>query len=600
MVRLMKTLVGYVLVILVALSAGPWTVAQAQTSAQVVPTQIPFSGKAADDNGKTLSGTIGITFAIYSEQSGGPALWLETQNVQADNRGNYTVQMGSTKPAGLPLDLFTSGAARWLGLTVNGGQEQPRIFLLSVPYALKAADAETLGGLPASAFMLASPTVVSASSASMATSSSTPAAPAVSGTGTTDYVPLWTNSSGALGNSVLFQSGTGSAAKIGINTATPAATLDVGGSENVHGTLNLPSAGPATATTGKTSQALNFTASSYSSSSKVAIAQKFEWLAEPLSNNTSSPSGALSLLYGSGSSTPVDTGLKLGTNGRITFASGQTFPGTGSVTSVGLSAPTSDFTVSSSPVTNSGTLGLTWNVAPTSANTANAIVKRDAFGDFIAGGITANGSIAADSGVYGYGSGVGVSGQSSGTTIGSNGVQGVTYSSPSSGVAGFNYGSGGGIGVFGSGGSGSTSYGVFGAGNIGVWGTGTYGFATDSNVQQTRTANGWVKAIAVVEGYTAPYTITSCFNSTLAGAAATTPPCGFNLTEDQFEQSTFFVDFGFQVNDRFLMTSPQAVDNPCTMQTQITTSNSTMWFACWSGGLLTPTYQPYVATIMVF
>ena len=30
--------------------------------------------------------------------------------------------------------------------------------LLSVPYALKAGDAQTLGGLPASAFMLAVPT----------------------------------------------------------------------------------------------------------------------------------------------------------------------------------------------------------------------------------------------------------------------------------------------------------------------------------------------------------------------------------------------------------------------------------------------------------
>jgi hypothetical protein len=31
--------------------------------------------------------------------------------------------------------------------------------LLSVPYALKAGDAQTLGGLPASAFMLSVPTV---------------------------------------------------------------------------------------------------------------------------------------------------------------------------------------------------------------------------------------------------------------------------------------------------------------------------------------------------------------------------------------------------------------------------------------------------------
>ena len=62
----------------------------------------------------------------------------------------------------------------------------------------------------------------------------------------------------------------------------------------------------------------------------------------------------------------------------------------GTVTSVGLSAPVSDFTVSGSPFTTSGTLELNWNVAPTNADTANAIVKRDANGSFTAGAITAN------------------------------------------------------------------------------------------------------------------------------------------------------------------------------------------------------------------
>src|ERR1041385_3247005 len=43
--------------------------------------------------------------------------------------------------------------------------EQPRVLLVSVPYALKAADAETLSGKPLSAFVLA-PSADSASSGS--------------------------------------------------------------------------------------------------------------------------------------------------------------------------------------------------------------------------------------------------------------------------------------------------------------------------------------------------------------------------------------------------------------------------------------------------
>src|SRR5580704_6582822 len=64
--------------------------------------------------------------------------------------------------------------------------------------------------------------------------------------------------------------------------------------------------------------------------------------------------------------------------------------GTGTVSSVGLSAPSSDFTVSGSPVTTSGTLGLNWTVTPTNLGTANAIVKRDAGGSFSAGAVVAS------------------------------------------------------------------------------------------------------------------------------------------------------------------------------------------------------------------
>jgi len=40
------------------------------------------------------------------------------------------------------------------------------------------------------------------------------------------------------------------------------------------------------------------------------------------------------LLYGSGSSAPAETGLKIASNGVISFAAGQTFPGTGAITGV--------------------------------------------------------------------------------------------------------------------------------------------------------------------------------------------------------------------------------------------------------------------------
>ncbi len=65
-----------------------------------------------------------------------------------------SVILGSTAAEGLPDDVFSFGDARWLGVQPAGQPERARVMLLSVPYALKAEDVQTLGGLPDSAFML--------------------------------------------------------------------------------------------------------------------------------------------------------------------------------------------------------------------------------------------------------------------------------------------------------------------------------------------------------------------------------------------------------------------------------------------------------------
>jgi hypothetical protein len=188
-----------------------------------------------DLNGKALKDIVGVTFSLYRESQGGAPLWLETQNVQPDKSGHYAVVLGSTKSAGLPNDPFVSGEARWLGVQVQGLPEQPRVLVVAVPYALKALDAETLGGKPASAFALATPvgSVVpgggsdtrSAQSAIASTSSIDRNSRPITGTGTTNFIPRWT-SSNTLGNSMLFQSATNN---VGIGTVTPNATLDVNG-----------------------------------------------------------------------------------------------------------------------------------------------------------------------------------------------------------------------------------------------------------------------------------------------------------------------------------------------------------------------------------
>jgi hypothetical protein len=221
-----------VLLICIVVSASAQQAAPAAASA-VVPPVVKFSGVLND---QPLTGPVGVTFSLYKDSQGGAALWLETQNVTPDKTGHYSVMLGSTTSQGLPSDVFNSGEARWLGVQVEGEVEKPRTLLMSVPYALKAADAETVGGLPASAFLKASdPAAAQAQAGS-------PLA-GIGGSGKANYVTKWVSST-KLGDSNIFDSASG---KVGIATTSPGATLDVNGSAivrdnaTVNGSLDVNS-----------------------------------------------------------------------------------------------------------------------------------------------------------------------------------------------------------------------------------------------------------------------------------------------------------------------------------------------------------------------
>lgn len=181
--------------------------------------------------GTAATSVVGITFSLYSEQTGGAPLWSEVQNVKVDSTGHYTVQLGATQTEGLPVELFSTAQAQWLGVRQEGQAEQPRVMLLSVPYALKAADAETFGGKPPSAYMSAPTNASGATSAVGATgtaqTTNSKQTPTVGGSGTTNYIPVWTSSSN-LGSSVIYQFGN----NIGIGTTTPPYSLGVKDSSN--------------------------------------------------------------------------------------------------------------------------------------------------------------------------------------------------------------------------------------------------------------------------------------------------------------------------------------------------------------------------------
>jgi len=452
---------------------------QSSATGAPVPNLVNFAGTLKDSGGHPIQSVTGVTFSLYAQEEGGVPLWLETQTVRADGKGNYTVQLGATKAEGLPLALFTSSTARWLGVRINGGEEQPRVLLVSVPYALKAADAQTLGGLPPSAFVLAVPptaTVAQGNALSLpqsSTAQAVPPPPASSDVtttgGTVNAIPLFSTATNVQ-NSLLTQ------------TATTAI--------NVGGKLNLPASGVATASKGFTSRPLDFVASSFNSSTSAPVTHTFQWQAEQANNNTANASAILTLLYGSGTTAPAETGFRIGPKGIVAFASGQTFPGTGTITGV-----TAGTGLAGGGTTGAVALSVDSTQVPflTAVNSFSntQVAFSDAGTGFFGESNSGNGVFGSSSGndavVGSSGTGTGLRGESSsgygvygsspnnyavvGVTTSGNGVYGQVSTAPQAGVVGRTLDSSG-------------NWAVFAFGNLGASGTKSSVVPVDNGTRQ--------------------------------------------------------------------------------------------------------------------
>ena len=186
-----------------------------------VPRLINVSGVLTPADGGPVAREV-VTLAIYAEETGGEPLWHETQSIDVDRSGRYMLLLGATQAEGVSLDVFASGEARWLGIAWArpGEVEGPRTRLTSVPYALRASDAETLGGQPASAYLL-SPTAGGGGEGTTRTGTA-PAGGVVSDVvnpGIPNYLAKYVNSDDVDASAVIEVGG-----MVGINTNNP---LDV-------------------------------------------------------------------------------------------------------------------------------------------------------------------------------------------------------------------------------------------------------------------------------------------------------------------------------------------------------------------------------------
>ena len=382
-----KTLTTILLLAVTAVAQVREPNATESLSSAVVPRLIRIRGTVRDEAGKALSGRVAITFSLYKDQDRPDAVWQETQNVQLDSLGHFSTLLGSTSEEGLPLEMFSGGEARWLGVRPENQVEQPRALLLSVPYALKSADTEMLGGKPASAFALA-PTGPAQTIAGTQQIASTPqlasavlnwdgrAVPLTActsitsdGTATVNQLSKFTSACN-IQNSAIFESG----GNVGIGNTNPAGALDVAGSTFIRGVFTaqqgvvVPPTGVANASQGFISNPLDVEASVLNTTLGRAANYIWRWQAEPVGNDTQTTSATLNLLYGVSGSIS-ETGISVNNQGVISFAPAQKFPGAGTVTSVASGAG-----LTGGPITTSGTLSIP-TAGVTNAMLANSSVK---------------------------------------------------------------------------------------------------------------------------------------------------------------------------------------------------------------------------------
>jgi hypothetical protein len=460
-------------------------IAQTTTSTSTSPsTQVPrlirFSGVAKDESGKPITGGVGILFSLYKDQQAGAPLWMETQNVQADAAGHYMALLGSESADGVPLELFSSGEAQWLGVQIQGQSERPRVLLVSVPYALKAHEAETLSGRNISDFVLANDTKSqsNASNSSQTTSNGVRASSPPPPAGPTTFTG--SNSTQIVG---VTQSGSGTGLSA---TATTHAA--------VAGTI-----------TGATNTAVYGLASSTSSGSTAA-----------------GVTGAANTQLGPGVQGVTSSSKGIGVQGVANASSGGTaVAGLNRATSgfsIGVSGQTSSITTNSSGVNGfeGATTGQVYGVVGgTNSITANAAAVNGyegattgrVFG--VAGSTSSTTNFAA--GVSGYegaatGQVFGITGGTASTTTGASGVNGSANATTGTvyGVSGYSASTGG-VGVLGDAyaASGSTT-GVLGS-TVSPKGIGAFGLSSSTSggtgVQgQTESTSGGAAGIFVAHG----------------------------------------------------------------------------------------------------
>lgn len=114
-------------------------------AAHAVPDTVGFTGRLSNQDGTPVTGSVTFVFTLFAEPAGGAPVWSEVRpNLGTSGAGLVFVDLGAVTPFG---DAAFAGGDRWLEVSVEGEILTPRLRVHAVPYAMQAANADTVGGL---------------------------------------------------------------------------------------------------------------------------------------------------------------------------------------------------------------------------------------------------------------------------------------------------------------------------------------------------------------------------------------------------------------------------------------------------------------------
>ncbi|NUN12194.1 MAG: hypothetical protein HUU55_01005 [Myxococcales bacterium] len=117
-----------------------------------VPQSVSYVGELSSPNGVPITADVMVTVALFGSETGAVALWSEDLGETSVIAGRFDIEVCK-----LNCQSFESTVEQndglWLEFTVGGQILTPRQKINSVPFALRAGDATTLGGISAAEYV---------------------------------------------------------------------------------------------------------------------------------------------------------------------------------------------------------------------------------------------------------------------------------------------------------------------------------------------------------------------------------------------------------------------------------------------------------------